>query len=74
MSAPQASNVPGQIHAVVAFGISSGLSAQAGLVTAILAGALAALFGGSNLQISGPMGAMTVVLLPIVAQVTDRHT
>ena len=49
------------------FGISSGLGAQAGLVTAIVAGFLAAVFGGSNLQVSGPTGAMTVVLVPIVA-------
>ena len=49
------------------FGISSGLGAQAGLVTAIVAGFLAAFFGGSNLQVSGPTGAMTVVLVPIVA-------
>lgn len=51
----------------LAFGVASGLGAAAGLVTAILAGILAAVFGGSNLQISGPTGAMTVVLLPIVA-------
>ena len=50
------------------FGISSGLGAAAGLVTAIIAGALAAVFGGSHLQVSGPTGAMTVVLIPIVAQ------
>ena len=50
------------------FGISSGLGAQAGLVTAVVAGALAAVFGGSNLQVSGPTGAMTVVLVPIVHQ------
>ncbi|WP_370128144.1 SulP family inorganic anion transporter [Streptacidiphilus sp. EB103A] len=48
------------------FGISSGAGAQAGLVTAVVAGALAAVFGGSNLQVSGPTGAMTVVLVPIV--------
>ena len=52
----------------LAFGITSGLGAAAGLVTAIIAGLLAAVFGGSNLQVSGPTGAMTVVLLPIVAQ------
>ncbi|WP_424532685.1 SulP family inorganic anion transporter [Sphaerisporangium viridialbum] len=51
----------------LAFGVSSGLGAQAGLVTAIVAGALAAVLGGSNLQVSGPTGAMTVVLVPIVA-------
>ncbi|WP_327714252.1 SulP family inorganic anion transporter [Streptomyces sp. NBC_00490] len=50
------------------FGVSSGLGAQAGLATAVVAGALAAIFGGSNLQVSGPTGAMTVVLVPIVAQ------
>jgi len=52
----------------LAFGITSGLGARAGLVTAIVAGILAAVFGGSNLQVSGPTGAMTVVLVPIVAQ------
>ena len=51
----------------LAFGITSGLGAAAGLVTAIVAGTLAAIFGGSNLQVSGPTGAMTVVLVPIVA-------
>ncbi|WP_082535478.1 SulP family inorganic anion transporter [Nonomuraea pusilla] len=48
------------------FGISSGLGAEAGLATAVVAGALAAVFGGSGLQVSGPTGAMTVVLVPIV--------
>lgn len=50
------------------FGISSGLGAGAGIVTAVVAGTAAAFFGGSNLQISGPTGAMTVVLVPIIAQ------
>lgn len=48
------------------FGVSSGLGAAAGLATAIVAGVLAAVFGGSNLQVSGPTGAMTVILVPIV--------
>ena len=52
----------------LSFGISSGLGAGAGLVTAVVAGILAAVFGGSNLQISGPTGAMAVVLVPIVAE------
>lgn len=52
----------------LAFGVASGLGAGAGLVTAVVAGVVAALLGGSNLQVSGPTGAMTVVLLPIVAQ------
>jgi SulP family sulfate permease len=50
----------------LAFGAASGLGARAGLITAIVAGALAAVFGGSNLQVSGPTGAMTVVLIPVV--------
>ena len=50
----------------LAFGVASGLGAGAGLTTAILAGVIAAVFGGSNLQISGPTGAMTVVLVPVV--------
>lgn len=51
----------------LAFGEASGLGARAGLVTAVVAGALAAVLGGSNLQVSGPTGAMTVVLVPVVA-------
>ena len=49
------------------FGVSSGLTAEIGLVTAIVAGVIAAVFGGSNVQVSGPTGAMVVVLVPIVA-------
>lgn len=52
----------------LAFGITTGLGANAGLVTAIVAGFVAAIFGGSNVQVSGPTGAMTVVLVPIVAR------
>lgn len=50
------------------FGAASGAGATAGLVTAIVAGFVAAVFGGSHLQVSGPTGAMTVVLLPVIAQ------
>lgn len=50
----------------LAFGAASGLGARAGLTTAIVAGALAAIFGGSNLQVTGPTGAMTVVIIPVV--------
>lgn len=52
----------------LAFGVTSGVGAAAGLVTAIVAGLVAAVFGGSNLQVSGPTGAMAVVLVPIVAR------
>ncbi|WP_433754537.1 SulP family inorganic anion transporter [Nocardia sp. CA-135398] len=70
--APGADLMAGLIVALVAlplalgFGISSGLGAAAGLATAVIAGALAAVFGGSRFQVSGPTGAMTVVLVPIV--------
>ncbi|MFG2442294.1 SulP family inorganic anion transporter [Nocardia fluminea] len=72
--APGADLLSGVIVALVAlplalgFGISSGLGAAAGLATAIVAGALAAIFGGSRFQVSGPTGAMTVVLVPIVTE------
>ncbi|MBB5908476.1 SulP family inorganic anion transporter [Actinoalloteichus hymeniacidonis] len=72
--APRRDLIAGVTVAVVAlplalaFGISSGLGAEAGLITAIVAGALASIFGGSNLQVSGPTGAMTVVLVPIVGR------
>ncbi|CAB4692741.1 MAG: sodium-independent anion transporter [Actinobacteria bacterium] len=52
----------------LAFGITTGAGAGAGLITAILAGLIAAIFGGSNFQVSGPTGAMTVVLVPIVSK------
>ncbi|WP_103530636.1 SulP family inorganic anion transporter [Streptomyces sp. SM11] len=72
--APRRDLLAGLTVAIVAlplalgFGVASGLGAEAGLVTAVVAGALAAVFGGSNLQVSGPTGAMTVVLVPIVAE------
>ncbi|RSS83691.1 SulP family inorganic anion transporter [Streptomyces sp. WAC06614] len=72
--APRRDLLAGLTVAIVAlplalgFGVSSGLGAQAGLATAVVAGGLAALLGGSNLQVSGPTGAMTVVLVPIVAR------
>ena len=72
--APRRDLVAGLTVAIVAlplalaFGVTSGLGAQAGLVTAVVAGLVAAVFGGSNLQVSGPTGAMTVVLVPVVHQ------
>ena len=52
----------------LAFGITSGMGATPGLVTAIVAGLVAAVLGGSNVQVSGPTGAMAVVLLPVVTR------
>ena len=51
----------------LAFGVSSGASAAAGLVTAIIAGIVIAVLGGASFQISGPTGAMSAVLVGIVA-------
>ena len=51
----------------IGFGITSGLSATSGIATAIVAGFIAALFGGSRFQVSGPTGAMTVVLIPVIS-------
>jgi SulP family sulfate permease len=53
----------------LAFGVASGLGAEAGIVTAIVAGIVAGVFGGSHVQVSGPTGAMTVVLAPVVASI-----
>lgn len=47
----------------LAFGIASGATAAAGLVTAILAGFLIGAFSGAGFQISGPTGAMSAVLI-----------
>jgi SulP family sulfate permease len=52
----------------LAFGVSSGVGAAAGITTAIVAGITAAVLGGSRVQVSGPTGAMTVVLIPIAAK------
>lgn len=51
----------------LAFAISSGLTPQAGIYTAIVAGALISLLGGSRLQIGGPTGAFVVIVAGIVA-------
>src|SRR5688572_10731668 len=52
----------------LAFGVASGADAAAGLVTAIVAGVLIAALGGAPLQISGPTGAMSAVLIVVAAR------
>ncbi len=52
----------------LAFGVSSAATAAAGLVTAIIAGVLIGGFSGASYQISGPTGAMTAILVSLVAQ------
>jgi SulP family sulfate permease len=51
----------------LAFGVQSGLGASAGLYGAMILGLLAAIFGGTNTQISGPTGPMTVVSATVVS-------
>lgn len=52
----------------LAFGIASGAGAAAGLYAAIFAGFVASLFGGSPVQVTGPTGPMTMVLISIISQ------
>jgi len=52
----------------LAFAVASGVDPKAGLYTAIVAGIVAAVFGGSPVQITGPTGAMAVILVGIVAK------
>ncbi len=52
----------------MAFAIASGAKPEQGLYTAIIAGLITTLFGGSRLQISGPTGAFIVILSGITAQ------
>lgn len=51
----------------IAFGIASGVTPDRGLVTAIIAGFLISLLGGSRVQIGGPTGAFVVIVYGIVA-------
>ena len=53
----------------MAFAIASGLSPESGLITAIVAGFLIALLGGSRVQIGGPAGAFIVIVYGIL----ERH-
>src|SRR6202171_5988733 len=52
----------------MAFAIASGVSPQAGLYAAIIAGFLISALGGSSSQIGGPTGAFVVVVYGIVAR------
>lgn len=52
----------------MAFAIATGVSPDQGLVTAIIAGLIVTLLGGSRVQIAGPTGAFVVILLGILNQ------
>ena len=50
----------------IAFGIASGVSPEKGIITAIVAGILISLFGGSKVQIGGPTGAFIIIIYDII--------
>ncbi|MGD9556679.1 MAG: SulP family inorganic anion transporter, partial [Mangrovibacterium sp.] len=50
----------------IAFAVASGVSPEKGLITAIVAGVLISLLGGSRVQIGGPTGAFIVIVYGIV--------
>jgi SulP family sulfate permease len=52
----------------MALGIASGVAPQHGIYTAIIAGFVVALLGGSRFQVTGPTAAFVVILAPIVNQ------
>lgn len=52
----------------IALAIASGVAPEAGIYTAIVAGFLVALFGGSNVQIAGPTAAFATIVAGIVAK------
>lgn len=56
------------IPLAIAFGIASGVGPTEGLVTAIIAGFLISVFGGSKVQIGGPTGAFIVIIYGIIQQ------
>ena len=52
----------------IAFGIASGVSPEKGIITAVIAGFVVSLLGGSRVQIGGPTGAFIVIVYGIVQQ------
>ncbi|MCR5820920.1 MAG: sulfate permease [Bacteroidaceae bacterium] len=52
----------------IAFGIASGVTPEQGIITAIVAGLIISLFGGSKVQIGGPTGAFIVIIAGIIQQ------
>ena len=55
----------------LAFGVQSGMGAIAGLYGAMVLGIFAALFGGTETQVSGPTGPMTVVSAMVIASAIE---
>ena len=56
----------------IAFGIASGVSPEKGIITAIIAGFIISLLGGSKVQIGGPTGAFIVIVYGIIQQYGEK--
>ena len=52
----------------IAFAVASGVSPEKGIITAIVAGFIISIFGGSRVQIGGPTGAFIVILYAIIQE------
>ncbi len=52
----------------IAFGIASGVTPEKGIITAIVAGLIVSLLGGSKVQIGGPTGAFIIIIYGIIQQ------
>lgn len=52
----------------IAFAVASGVTPDKGLITAIIAGLIISVFGGSRVQIGGPTGAFIVIVYGIIQQ------
>lgn len=52
----------------IAFAVAAGVSPERGLITAVIAGFLISLLGGSRVQIGGPTGAFIVIIVSIIQQ------
>ena len=50
----------------IAFAIASGVSPEKGIITAVIAGFIISVFGGSKVQIGGPTGAFIVIVYGII--------
>ena len=55
----------------IAFGIASGVSPEKGIITAIIAGFIISLLGGSKVQIGGPTGAFIGIIYGIIQQYVE---
>ena len=52
----------------IAFGIASGVTPEKGIITAIVAGLIISVLGGSKVQIGGPTGAFIIIIYGIIQQ------